>query len=162
MPVSIDKVRNIEWSRSYLWDVKFPDAPAPFNDWFPAIDVELNLATLNSYEFQGGASTYKVPQLSSAFDLKITYVDDINDSLTRWISDWINADILSENNTLKPLKQIVKMVQIMTLDLDRTPLHVYSLWVYPEGSIYFHGDSNADPHTYTVDFVIVGKAKTTH
>jgi len=157
MSVTIDRVRSVEWSRGYLWDVKFPDAPVPFNEWFPAVDVELNLATLNSYEFEGGGSTYKIPFSSSAFDLKVTYVDDIHETLTNWIEKWINEEILCGDNTIIPVKRAVRMVQVMALDLNHEPLHVHSLWVYPEGGIYFHGTSESETHIHTVSFVIVGK-----
>ena len=37
-PFTIDHVRAIDYARSYLWDIHFPEAPEPFKSWFPAND----------------------------------------------------------------------------------------------------------------------------
>jgi len=49
---SIDQIRSVEWGKKYLWDIQFPDAPAPFDVFFPAADLDETPAVLESYTLQ--------------------------------------------------------------------------------------------------------------
>ncbi len=153
---SIDQLRTVEWGRSYLWDIRFPDAPAPFNNWFPAVDVEENTATLNSQEFNAAWTTFRIPYNTSSFDLRITFMDDVNHTLRLWIEKWINEEILSGGKGTKPIAEITKPVEITKLSLDKEVIDLKRYLVYPEGGIYFTGNSNADALVYSVTFIIAG------
>ena len=51
---SIDKVRAVEWSKSYLWDICFfggngyGPPPYPFDSWFPATEVQDLVCSVNT------------------------------------------------------------------------------------------------------------------
>lgn len=122
---TIDQIRNVEWSQSYLWDIHFHDLlgnlPFHFKEWFPATDVEEDLAKVESYTFEQYMNSYKVPLKTSPRELKITFVDDINHSISRWLEIWMNDEILNnrmEDNIFEPqfistLTEIVKLVQLV-------------------------------------------------
>jgi hypothetical protein len=166
---NIDSIRSVEWGRSYLWDCKFGSgvevSPSsqikvpkyPFNTWFPATEVRENLFTLNSKEITGHLSTYKLPQSTSLFTVELTFIDDYKDSLSDWITEWVNKKVLgSDKGYLYPLEEVVAPLYIAKLNLDRVPLHTAGYIVYPEGELFYHGQSEGGTHTYQVTFIIVG------
>lgn len=116
---NIDQVRGIEWGNTHHWDVMFtigtpynelPPPPYPFNTWFPAIGVEENLATLSSFPIETSLSNTTVPQRSTAFTISLTFYDDVNHTLARWISNWINIEIFNNGNAVSPVSDIVRMM----------------------------------------------------
>lgn len=149
----IDQLRQIEWSKSYLWDVKFNNAPKPFNEWFPATEVTENTANLNSMPVEGGNSGFKIPQSKAATDVSITFIDDINNTLYTWISNWLNS--ITKGQVVSTLAECTQMVHVAKLANDRSIIDSTSYLVYPEGNISFAGNSNSDTRQYTVSFVIV-------
>lgn len=168
----IRDLRKITWSKTYLWDISFPEAPAPFNSWFPAIDVDENLATLNTYDFPGYLGSYKVPLSTSPFDIKVTFTDDINKTLSTWIANWINNEILNGNQTsyhVSTLEESVKELNLVKLNEAREPVKIYYdnkkttvrpnpmvYLVYPEGPINDAGNSDSGLSQYSVSFIVAG------
>lgn len=121
---SLNQIREVEWGRSYLWDIKFTDdpiyqiseLPAPFKDWFPAVDIDENVATLESFAFEGGQTAFRVPARTSPFELKITFLDDENYTLLDWVRTWINKDILKDGaGTVATLAEAIKTVEIVRM-----------------------------------------------
>lgn len=156
---NIDQLRQIEWGRGHLWDIKFDGAPSPFNAWFPAIDIEENLYTLESYTFEGYGTQFKVPYKTTPFQITTIFPDDINNTLSTWLSDWVNLTILG-NGTVSPLENSIKLVTIAKIgtiiQATRKTIKINSYWVYPEGELMFHGSSDAEVPTYSATFVVVG------
>jgi hypothetical protein len=172
MPSKDAQGRNItipmEWSRSYLWDVRFPDAPPPFDEWFPATEVEENIATLVSQDFEIGNTTIKIPRATTLFDIKLTFHDDANHTLSNWIASWINDEIMnggvctrrvsdewinsdgSKGSTCKPL-------YVAKLNSMRETISLKHYLVYPDGAIYYSGNSQSEVDRYQVTFIIAGK-----
>lgn len=159
---NVDQLRQIEWGKTYLWDLKFPDAPTPFSEWFPATDVEENLLTLTGHTFEAFLSTYSVPKSTTEFDLKITFVDDINHTLSSWFTDWVNSGILNGGSHISTLEESVKIVYLAKLNLDKSPIKFSSYLVYPEGELYFVGNSESNLPTYNIELKIAGSVKTTN
>jgi len=167
--LTLDQVRKIEWSKSYLWDIKFPTAPAPFNDWFPATNVTNDMGSLKSENFDIFTTNFSIPTKTSERSLSITFVDDAKHTLLDWITFWMHSIVSSfaitgngfafESGVLT-LEQAVKQVDITRLTTRRSPIRVgntsytESYKVYPEGIIQFTGDSDGKVNTYTVKFII--------
>jgi len=160
---SIEQLRAIEWGSSHLWDVKFPTigrykgAPSPFDEWFPATEVKENRATLQSFDFQGILSTYKVPQISTLFDIELVFLDDVDETLIDWIEEWINVEILHNGRYIATIAEAVKPLMIAKLDRQREVIKTDLYLVYPEIALYFQGDSQAGNHQYSVPFIVAGK-----
>jgi len=128
----------IQWGQTFLWDLKFEDAPAPFNEWFPAADVEENIYTLESLTIQGFMSTYKVPKSTTVFDLKVTFYDDENHVLLDWLAEWVNGVMLGSGNYVATLQESCRIVSLARLNSLREAIGVTTFWVYPEEALYFH------------------------
>lgn len=150
------QLRQIPWGKSWLWDLKFEDAPPPFTSWFPASDVEENKFTLNTKTIEGGLSTYEIPEKTAAFDLTITFFDDENHVLLEWLSVWVNSTIFSGERRVAVLEQAVKRVELHKLNSRRETVKEDSYLVFPKGSINYRGTVDAAVPQYAVPFIIAG------
>ena len=150
------QIRGIKWGQTWLWDLQFEKAPAPFNSWFPASDVEENKFTLNTKVIEGGISTYEVPEKTAAFDLTITFFDDEDHTLLEWLSTWVNSTILSGEKRVAVLDQAVKRVDVIKLNSRRDTVKQNSYLVFPKGSINYRGTSDSGALQYAVPFMIAG------
>ena len=157
-------LRNVEWSTSIDWDVRFSDGGgpgAPFTDWFPAIDVEENIATLNNHVIEAYMSSYEFPMGSSIFDLSVTFIDDVKYTVHEWLADWINNGILNYDKGngpyLTPLADAVREIQLVRLDATREwsrRLRDVTYLVTPDGTLNWQGASSPEVGTNTFRFSI--------
>jgi len=149
-------VRSVEWSKSYLWDIRFPTAPNPFTEWFPASDVDENLAVLDSFSFSAGANSFKIPKSATNFTIRVTFSDDANNTLIDWLTTWINTTILNGGDYVSTLEAASKPLLISKLDNARNEISIKSYLVYPEDSITFSGTSESKLNIYAITFIVVG------
>lgn len=153
----LDAVRQVEFGRKYLWDMAFDPttpAPAPFNSWFPATDVDEDIALLESHTIEGFLSNYKIPLRSRQKHLKITMEDDQKNVLSQWFSQWINVTILQSGLAVAALNTSVKLLHLIKQDSQRITLTQANYWVYPEGDISWLGSSASASQEFAVSFVI--------
>lgn len=151
-------LRKVHWGAQYLWDIRFPNAPPPFNAWFPAVDLEENLFSLNTKEYELGHATYSHPIGHDSFDLKITFNDDVKLAIHNWLTKWVRSRIFNNGLGISPLDQCVEVVQIVKTDFKYNVLSTSSYWVFPRGVMYFTGSSTAQPAQNQIEFVIAGAA----
>lgn len=151
-------LRNVHWGAQYLWDIRFPNAPSPFNAWFPAVDVDENLFSLNTKEYELGHGSYSHPIGHDSFDLKITFNDDVKLTIHNWLTNWVRSRIFNNGLGVAPLDQCVEVVQIVKTDFRYRVLATASYWVFPRGVMYFNGTSSASPAQNQIEFVIAGAA----
>ena len=160
---SKQQIRDIPWGENHLWDVKLFDAPAPFDEWFPAISISENVYTMENHQFQFYTSTYSVSKSTAEFTLSVTYQDDENLTLLTWFSDWVNNTILGdETGLIATLEEAAKRIQVVKLRHSngaKVPAGpIVSYLVIPDGSGNYEGESSTGPLQYTMDLIIVGKA----
>lgn len=161
---SLDSVRAVEWSRKYLWDMAFDPttpAPAPFNSWFPAVEVDEDVAILESHTVEGFLSNYKIPLRSHQKHIKITMEDDQNNVLSQWFSQWINVTILQSGLAIAALNTSVKLLHLIKQNSQRITLTQADYLVYPEGDVIWNGTSNSGSQQFTVNFVIASVVSVT-
>jgi hypothetical protein len=156
---NINQLRNIEWQKSFLWEFIFPDVGGVFTEFFPAIDIEENIANLESFSFEAYNNTFKIPKSRTVKDIKITFVDDVDQTGLKFFTNWISNEIFDEsgnNSTTAPLQDIAKQVIVQKLSPSRDVLTQSSYLVYPEGPLVFRGNSDSGLVTHTATLVIVG------
>lgn len=157
---SQDQLRQVEWGRSYLWDIKFDDPDHPINDplfskWFPAITVEEPLAMVKSFDFEAYSSTYSVPRSTDKLMLSITFHDNDQRVLEKWLKAWM-FDIHNGQYT-KTLQESLRLLRISKLDLHKEEVNNTAYFVFPEGQLVFAGGSDSTPTQFSLTFVICGK-----
>lgn len=162
---NIDEIRSIEWGKKHLWDVRFEaqegELVEPFNRWFPAIDIDDEVANLTSYQFEAFTRSYKLPQRTQSQSVRLTFTDTAAHDLFEFFNVWINETIFASEGTthyVRTLTESVRLLQIARLNAQREEIGglTRSLWVYPEGPLVFNGSSSSDPNNYTIELVIAG------
>lgn len=174
----IGLLRNVEWGKKYLWSVRFfdPAPPVPFDSWFPASDITVPEANLNSFNFDQGQGSFKAPQRTDIKEISLTFYDDSNQTLLTWMKSWIAIDIMNNGKYVSCLKDDhlpeggaspygytrvypVRTMEVTKLDESLEPIkgqtQIYS--VYPEGNIEFQGGSASESNIYTINFTVVGE-----
>lgn len=150
---SVETMRGVEWNRGHLWDIRFPDGPSAFSDWFPATDVEENVWSLTTHELQAGHTSIEIPKGTSVFTLSITFVDSVKCDVEHWLTEWVNDEILTDGR-IGLLTQICKQVDIKKLNPDKTVNNQRSYMVFPKDEMFFKGTSDDESHQESVNFVI--------
>jgi hypothetical protein len=153
---TIENIRQVEFDEGHLWNVKIQDAPAPFNDWFPASDVEIQVGSIDSKESTFYMSSYKIPRNTSSFHITLTYFDTPDLKLTQWFRKWMNEDILNKGEYVTILTESVKQFDFQKLDKNLEEQFSDSYFVYPEGQINIKGSSQSESPQYSITLVIVG------
>lgn len=157
--VNINQIRNIEWGKSYLWEFIFPDVGGVFSEFFPAIDIEENIANLDSFPFEAYNNTFKIPKSRSVKDIKITFVDDVDQTGLKFFTDWVSNEIFGEGDrysTTAPVMDIAKQVIVQKLNSQREVITQSSYLVYPEGPLVYRGNSDSGLVMHQATLVIVG------
>lgn len=156
----IDQLREIDWDKTYLWDILLEDPsdpiPFPFNDFFPAIEVEEEGANLLSFEFESAGGNFKVPHKSASRTLSLTFPDNHNKVLYSYFVRWIESKIFNQKEFVSTLDESVKQITILKKDVNGFNVSTNAYWVYPEDKITYRGTSESSLSIYTVSLVIAG------
>lgn len=200
----IGQLRAVEWSRKYLWSFNFVDfnspisassffknpfatpktrqstatPKAPFDKFFPAVDVDINEITSNGFQSDAYMTSFKVPQKQDLVTLKLTFYDDQDNTIYNFMRHWVKNEIYNGGRYVSPLSDCVKAVELRKIKLasigdfiggasaaltgskssDASIAEIQHLWVIPDGQMPWNGSSNSEAHMYTMDFVVVGEA----
>lgn len=172
-----DLLRSIDWDKKYLWKVKFLPAldsfanafniPPLFAGFFPVIDVDVDLATVQSHQVDYGVSTLKIPHRGGVKTLRLTVNDDINGSLYQWFRDWIDVDILNcgrfisclndehsrvkGNGSVQPRRKIL----IERLNSEGNTIKTETYDIVIDETFSWNGSQASEAQMYTVSFYIV-------
>ena len=182
----IGLIRSIEWSKKYLWSMTFlaldstvrglQTPGAPFDVFFPAIDVDEQFMALQSFQSDAYLTNFQVPEKGEASSLKVTFIDDQKNTLYNFFAKWIQVDILNNGQYVSPLEECVKAIEIRKIkhaSLGELISGIASLaglsdfedakisesnkyWVYPTGALVWNGASTSDVNIYSIDFVVGG------
>jgi len=153
---NLEQLRTIQWGAKWLWDIQFPEGPAEFQEWFPATDVTENLWTLETHPITAGYGTYEVPLGTTLFNISVTFVDDVYQSINEWLDNWVNVEILGSGKYIASLEKAVKQVNIAKLTGMKKQVSLHSYWVFPKGAYNWEGSSASDPDTGTVELIVAG------
>jgi hypothetical protein len=165
--ITINDVRKIEFGKTYLWELMFddnninPKLPSYFRKWIPAITVEEELASVDSYSAQVYNTTLKFPEGTGAFHVNITFADDWRGSIRDWLTEWKNGTILQNGYCVATIGECAKILHTRKLNTRKEVVKgsEKAYLVYPEGDTNFNGDSESSLQTISATFVVVGTVK---
>lgn len=154
----IKELRKVQWGNQFHWDIKFEDKElkAPFDQWFPASDVEFTLGGVNNHSVPLWISNYDFPLEYVGKSVQLTFYDDSDLTLEKWLKKWIWEKIFNKLQGVSPLADCVKLLQIVALNHKQEEVDKHTLWVYPEGNITFHGTSDNALVQHSVNFMVAG------
>ena len=150
-------MQQIEWRKKYLWDVLFPDAPKPFDKFFPASEIEEGLSNLRMEEFSIAGKVLATPISSNLLSVRLTFNDDEASTLENWLREWMDTIILNEGQYVSTLDLCARMLIVQKLNSLREPISQNSYWVVPFGELTHIGSSDSEADIKSLDFQIVGK-----
>lgn len=154
----IEQLRSIDWGMRNYWDIMISGAPAPFDSWFPAIDLTEELANVSSKEFEVGNSSFKIPVSSKSRSISLTFADNDQCVLSQWFEVWMSNMVDIENQAVSTLETSKMLMSIIKQDNQGKSIEGSSrtYWVYPEGNLVDHRDGSGGLQTFTISFVIIG------
>lgn len=153
---TIEQVRGIDWGQSYLWDIKFENAPSPFSEWFPATDYSLDDNIGISLTLSMFLSSYKIPQGTGCKGIACTVLDDQNRTLYKWLKNWYD-DIYDQFSGVLTLQEAVRNISVAQLNKDRSVNSTRNFMVFPDQNIMLAGNSVPDTLQYTLNFAVAGE-----
>ena len=171
----ISTIRSVEYDKSYLWAIDFVNSftpPRPFDTFFPASEVTISMANLNTKTFSFGQSELEYPANESPREVTITFYDSQDQVLLRYFKDWMQLDIKNNGQFMSGLldnHQAVatdsfgnarrvwpsRQIRLIHLDAYRTENSIYSYTIFPKGSIDFLGSQASEATEYSITFTIV-------
>lgn len=168
MRITVEHLRGIEWGRAYSWDLRIPDAPSPFDSWFPAFDVQETIYDITTRDFEVGNIQLSVPEITNLKKLQITFYDDDRSTIHQFMEDWVfgvpekggkvKGGMFPNREYVRPLSECVKDIIIRRFDstgLLTRRTATYS--VFPSGGFTFNGKSESEAVTNTIEFTVVGE-----
>ena len=160
------RLKQIEWSRGYLWDCHFSKRPdKPFNDpafGLPVIDVTDAVAIGQSYDMNAGISTYRFPYRKTFFDIKMTFLDNEDGVMETYFENWFDEIYQwqglhgSDNGTMNYLTTAVRELKVAKLSTKRREIFSRKYLVYPEGTIYGYNNNESNVRSFSVILVVAG------
>lgn len=90
----MEAMRNLAWSRGYLWYVELDGVPNPFQRGgvlgLPCKSITFTMAEGNSYKWNAGINELGVPQNAGGVkQIQLTLVDDEQGTLRQFLKDGI-------------------------------------------------------------------------
>lgn len=154
----IDKLRSIEWSRSYKWEVEFTSPPpsSPFDKFFPAETINLPFANVRTDIVVGPIESYEVPDGADAESLSITFYDDEQFTLATYFKKWMK-DIIENGEFIRSLEHSCRIVHFRKLNSMDKIILAKAYQVFPRGELVFSGNTASEVTTFSLDFVIAGE-----
>ena len=175
----IETIRSVNWEKKFLWTLDFVDfkPPKPFDAFFPASDVSFPVGIIEDLTFDYGQSDFRFPIKSKSKELSITFYDDEERTLLRWMRDWMELDLmnygqfvsgLEDNHTTVEPDMIgnkrpvvpIRHVRLALLQHYKREVIAFDFKIYPVGELTYNGSQESGAGTYTMTFVVaeeVGK-----
>lgn len=152
---SLDDMTKVLWAKSYLWDCRFPSAPGPFNEWFPAYTADETIFDIQDKVVTIGAGTFSLPADFAERDLKLNLYDDNRCTLETFFTAW-RDEMFPTKTSVAPLASIVKEIFIAKLNNQREVTKEIGYWVRPTGQFFFQGNAESSVRSYNVTLKICG------
>jgi len=129
-------IRGVAWSKGWLWDCQIPDAPSPFNTWFPATEYHEELFSPSQpKKVVVGTQTFELPGDRECTSVTLSFPDNDQMVLQQWLENWVNNVLYRQDGTVATLTEGTKCVNFARLDSTRKWIQMRQLWVYPKQKI---------------------------
>lgn len=112
----MEALRNLNWSRSYLWYVELDSVPNPFHRGgvlgLPCESITYTITDGTSYDWNAGIASLSAPQTAGGVkQMNLTVLDDEQGTLRQFFERWYN-EIYNPYNGVLPLTEACKQISI--------------------------------------------------
>lgn len=155
--MTLDKMNTIEFDSTHLWSISFPDAPSPFNDWFPAQSCDDDVYNVVTDTFDVGNTDMVLPTGLSSKSIHMEVLDAVDCRLEKWIENWVNNEMfVTEGKSVGAnyLDNICKKCNITKYDYQHNVIYKKQHTVHPIGTMKHSRTSDANAKVLSLDFKI--------
>ena len=168
----MESLRNLNWSRGYLWYVELDGVPSPFQRGgvigLPVINVQIQVAQGNTLDWNAGLDTFVVPfNRSGVRRINLQMYDDEQGTIAGFFERWYNL-IYNPYKGVLPVNEAVKQITIRKLKSTRSTAYRYitdkdgmvskeegrNYLVFPNSMFQEDEKNDPNPRTYSVELVI--------
>lgn len=131
--VTLDQINTIEFDSTHLWSIEFPDAPAPFNQWFPATSFDDDVYSIVTDQYDIGNEKF---QQSTGLGLRSARIEcfDADDArLFNWILKWVDTEMVKEHG-MAYLEDYCKVLNVKKFNWQQKLIRQDQYIVTPIGS----------------------------
>jgi len=129
-------IRGVAWSKGWLWDCNIPDAPSPFDDWFPATEFHEDLFSPGQpKKVMVGTQSFELPGDRECTSVTLGFPDNDQMVLQKWLENWVNDVLYRADGTVATLTEGTKCINFARLDSQRNQIQLRQFWVYPKQKI---------------------------
>jgi len=171
------RTKGVDWGRTYLWDLKVPSAPPPFDSWFPAIEATPVIGKPSAYfSIDGGQSQYRILEYTMPETFRVVVVDDTFGTLEKWLRNWTEENFnmfprqignefsaldasrsYSGGSGVGLLGEIVRPLHFMKLNSQRQPIEHHWMLCFPHGEQTTINNSETGPKIIDIMFEVARK-----
>jgi hypothetical protein len=121
-----EAIRNLNWSRDYLWYVELDGVPNPFQRngviGFPAVSVTYTVNDGEIFTWHGAMEEFAAPKSKRLCDINLSFIDDEQQTLLTFFERWYN-NIYNNNVGVLPLRECCKAISIYSLKSTRNKIN---------------------------------------
>jgi hypothetical protein len=142
--IVLEQVRAIEWGRTDLWEVNFPNNPiSGFNGWIPATDYERPVAASGSGEIPTEFTPLLYPKPDGKFSpiVRMSLLDNEARSVLNYFVAWSNQQ--TSGGVQTPLAECARVVQFQLLNKQKNVIQSWTDQVFLVGEYKITGNSEA-------------------
>ena len=120
----MEALRNLNWSRDYLWYCELDGVPSPFHRGgvlgLPCTNIQYTLSTGSTYRINSFMQDLVVPHRTGEFPaIQLTLLDDEQGTLRQFFERWYNQ-IYNPYLGVLPITEACKQLTIYTQKTTRT------------------------------------------
>lgn len=139
MNVDLGRVRSVQWEQSHRWELSFtPAPPSPFNEWFPAVDVNHDHGTISTYGISAPVQDLEIPSRMGAKHLSISFLDS-DAVLEKWLESWRSQVVFQNSQTVAPVASCLRRLRYLRRSVwyegKGETVNAFDALVFPTGNM---------------------------
>jgi hypothetical protein len=157
--LTFENVNSVDFAMSDKWHIYLPDAPAPFNDWVPAITCDIDDWNIQGYSFKIGHADFQVPISVSSKAMHFSVADSADLRFYKFIKDWINSIVIKSvggYSGFNFFESSCKQLFVRELDSQLNKVTNTQYLICPYGQYSKSLTSNQEIRQMTYNFIIGG------
>ena len=175
-------VRNVEWGKSFLWELSFPpmegdethppEPPPTFQKWFPASSISEPVFNVEAFTVNTPTITFNIPSKFGITELRVDFYDTMYHDVREWLAEWSsymlglpeNARFLATSDIyhsdgkyfgVRPISECIRPVIVKRFNSTHKFEYTKKYLVCPSGSFISSLNSNSEPLTNSCTFSVL-------
>jgi len=153
--VTLASLRTINWGASYSWEVVFEGAPAPFNTFFPAVNITFPVYKLDEVSWNFAQGALVLPQNEGVRGIQLSFLDEEKEPLVSWLVEWVKS--ITKDGCVaymdgSGIQRKISIVKVLKNDVFDKPREYK---VVPRGELSWVGSQASTARQFTQGLIIL-------